>query len=102
MDFARETSLRPGRKTRYPLHQVAQTDRGRLEENSKGEGLRMSEFRAMKAAMNTTRANWKTMLAVRFFGIRITFPDDCLAARVTIAVWRGKEYFLSYKKLDPL
>lgn len=62
----------------------------------------MFEFRALKAAVYTTRANWKTMLAVRLFGKRITFRDDYLAAEVKVAVWRGKEYFLSYGKFDPL
>lgn len=55
-------------------------------------------YRAVAAATHTLQANRLTMFLARKFGSRDSFHDSVTRSVVTVAVWDGKEYFLSSKK----
>lgn len=56
-------------------------------------------YRAVAAATRTIQANGLTMFFARRFGSRDSFFDSVVGRVVTVAVWDGKEYFLSSKKV---
>lgn len=60
----------------------------------------MSEmsYRSVAAAMRTIKAGRFTMFLARVFGSRDSFSDSVTGNVVTVAVWDGKEYFLSSRK----
>jgi len=55
-------------------------------------------YRSVAAAMRTIKASRLTMWLARVFGSRDSFSDSVTSSVVTVAVWDGKEYFLSSKR----
>lgn len=56
-------------------------------------------YRSFAAVTHTIEANRFTMFFARRFGSRDSFLDLVTRSVVTVAVWDGKEYFLSSKKV---